>query len=295
MEIKDYNLYAIFLKAVELKNYSHAAEAVGLSSHKIISEKMRLLEDRLGVKLFVTNPRGAMPTSDAYKLCDLIIPAFAAIENAKRNITFDEGATDTLSFRCPPQIMGSLLERITEFTQKYPNMKFEIISDGPTCSTELLRDLKIDFAFSLTPLRSEDFITSTIREFTDTFFATKRFMKENNLSDKMTIHQLRKLPIIGAKRVLNREKFESLGKIQPVLDTQNFETIYDATLCNLGIGFITTDYLDKRDNTDIVKITLTDYSLPKAYLYLSYNKNYMSSSARAFLKSMNYLDEVVSQ
>ena len=269
----NYTLLKHFILIYQAGNITRAAHAFGVSA-PAFNESLHKLEKQLGVKLFITNVGrgGITPTAEAHTLYKHLLPAFAILEQAKQQITtFDENTEGTIRLRCPAQCYNKVLKAIKKFQSKFPKVEFEVTTNKTLESAELLKNHKLDLIISFEPMKDR-FESRVIGEYTDTFFTSRRFLEVHNLGDRITIEQLKRMPIVAAKRVLEKEKFRSiLGEIKTIVDLPTFDMIYNAVLDGMGIGFITHEYLDSINNPDIVKLDVVNLNLPPAFLYCSYN------------------------
>ena len=151
IELNGYNLYGLFLKVVELKNYSRVAEVVGLSSHSIVSDKMKILEKKLGIKLFKTGPCGAKATSDALALYDKVKSALRGIDMAEESIrNFNENSDAIVRIVCITDFAKlCLIKRLPQFILTYPKVRFDIQRVDSRTAEGLLRNSKVDLIVEL--------------------------------------------------------------------------------------------------------------------------------------------------
>lgn len=120
--------YIAFLKTVELKSFTKAAEALNYSQSGI-SRMINDLEDEWGVTLLERNRTGLRLTSDGINIYPYVKNLFDEYESMQRKLeelngikfgvirigTFSSVATHWL-----PQL-------ILNFQNKYPNIKFELL------------------------------------------------------------------------------------------------------------------------------------------------------------------------
>ncbi len=136
-----------FLKVIELKNLSRAAEALGISQ-PALSQNMQSLEQKLGTELFTRDKTGIKPTQAGM----LIHQKFQQVGNLYKNLKSellalekkqDEqirmGMTDNVALLS----LGKTLDR---FHKKYPATEANIIVDNSSLLIDLVKTGKLDAA-----------------------------------------------------------------------------------------------------------------------------------------------------
>ena len=295
MELKDYNLYSLFIRTVELKNYSRVAEAVGLSSHHIVSDKMKMLEQRVGVKLFVRAFRSMEPTSDALVLYERVKKTLNELDTVADEIKeFNEHSEVIIRMGCPSHIGASILRKFFKnFKEQYPKVQIEFFPSIPKQS--LLAKRELDFSIDMAEINdSNDPALEKIQliPIDFTFFTSKNFFEENKLGEKMTLSELLNYPIILQSRyrnfLLNQCKLDLKSKFRPNVSEQIYEHILDG----MGIGFEAEKVLDNRHFRDsIVRLKITDLAIPESSLLFVYCKGFLSKPAKTFLERLrSFLD-----
>lgn len=128
-DISSFNALLIFEEAARAKNFTRAAEKLGLTRVSI-SRQISALEQDLGVKLFVREHRRTSLTDAGRELAEVVSPNLAAIAQAKRRIRNRSNAqrvtvTTTVAFAT-----YWLLPRLDEFSAAEPEVDLNLmISD----------------------------------------------------------------------------------------------------------------------------------------------------------------------
>jgi LysR family glycine cleavage system transcriptional activator len=121
-------LYALtgFVAIARAGNLSRAAQGLHLTV-SALSHQVRGLEERLGQRLFVRNPRGVELTADGRQLFERIAPHFDAIEQALR--PFRARRDDVLTLTLMPSFASSwLLPRLPRFLAAHPQIEINLQS-----------------------------------------------------------------------------------------------------------------------------------------------------------------------
>ena len=125
-EISSFNALLVFEAAARAKNFTRAAEQLGLTRVSI-SRQISALEQELGVKLFVREHRRTTLTEAGRELADIVGPNLTAIAEAKRRIRNRSNpqritVTTTVAFAT-----YWLLPRLSEFGVAEPEIDLNLV------------------------------------------------------------------------------------------------------------------------------------------------------------------------
>lgn len=121
------DLYA-FLAVVQAGGFREGARASG-SSASSLSEAVRRLETRLGVRLLNRTTRSLAPTEAGARLVERLVPALGEVDAALDVVnSFRDRPTGTLRLNVPASVARLVLAPIvTPFLKTYPEIKLEVI------------------------------------------------------------------------------------------------------------------------------------------------------------------------
>ena len=124
-ELQD--LYA-FLAVVQAGGFREGARASGVSASSV-SEAVRRLEARLGVRLLNRTTRSVLPTEAGARLAERLVPALGEVEAALDVVnSFRDRPTGTLKLNVPATVARLVLPSIvTPFLKAYPEIRLEVI------------------------------------------------------------------------------------------------------------------------------------------------------------------------
>jgi len=124
-ELQD--LYA-FLAVVQAGGFREGARASGASASSV-SEAVRRLETRLGVRLLNRTTRSVVPTEAGARLAERLAPALGEVDAALDIVnSFRDRPTGTLKLNVPTTVARLVLPSIvTPFLQAYPEIRLEVI------------------------------------------------------------------------------------------------------------------------------------------------------------------------
>jgi DNA-binding transcriptional LysR family regulator len=120
-----------FVAVLEQKSFTRAAKQLGLSPARV-SELMRSLEDRLGVRLVERTTRSVAATAAGERLLARLRPVLDDYQAALDSLNdFRAKPTGTLRLTVPPPAAEFLLAPvITQFLKAYPEIKLDISVDA---------------------------------------------------------------------------------------------------------------------------------------------------------------------
>src|SRR5438874_13103338 len=119
-----------FLAVAERRSFSKAAAQLGVSS-STLSQNLRALEERLGLRLLNRTTRSVAPTAAGEQLLARLGPAFDDVRAAIESVTaFRDTPAGLVRLTLPPPaaslLIGPLLAR---FLKKYPAIRLDIEVD----------------------------------------------------------------------------------------------------------------------------------------------------------------------
>ena len=119
-----------FLRVAERKSFREAAEDMGVSP-SAISQTVRLLEDRIGVPLFIRTTRSVGLTEAGALFHAQAAPAFASLVSAWEGArTYGERPAGLLRLNMPRAVVPLLIEPIiADFCDKYPDVDVEVAGE----------------------------------------------------------------------------------------------------------------------------------------------------------------------
>jgi DNA-binding transcriptional LysR family regulator len=128
-----------FVAIAERASFAKAALQLGIS-RSALSEMMRGLEERLGVRLLNRTTRSVAPTEIGERLLSELRPALDGLESALEAINaFRDQPGGTLRLTVPRPAARSVIEPLlTRFLTSHPAITMEVITDSAL--TDIVRD-----------------------------------------------------------------------------------------------------------------------------------------------------------
>lgn len=117
-----------FIAVVQAGGFREGARARGTSASSL-SEAVRRLETRLGVRLLNRTTRSVLPTEAGARLAERLVPALGEVEAALDVVnSFRDRPTGTLKLNVPATVARLVLPSIvTPFLKAYPEIRLEVI------------------------------------------------------------------------------------------------------------------------------------------------------------------------
>jgi DNA-binding transcriptional LysR family regulator len=117
-----------FLAVVKAGGFREGARASGTSASRL-SEAVRRVETRLGVRLLNRTTRSVLPTEAGARLAERLVPALGEVEAALDVVnSFRDRPTGTLRLNVPANVARIVLPSIvTPFLKSYPEIRLEVI------------------------------------------------------------------------------------------------------------------------------------------------------------------------
>lgn len=280
-----------FAAVVQRASFARAAEHLGLSP-SALSQTIRLLESRLGVRLLNRTTRSVAPTAAGAQLHARIAPLIRAMDEAVVEVSAGAGqATGTLRINTPGMAARQLIApRLGRFHRAHPAVELDIVVD------DTLGDIvagRYDAGIRVGGRLEKDMIAVRLTpDVTMTAVASPEYLARRGVP--RTPADLAGHACINwrleADGRLYRWEFEKRGKTLEVstpgpLVTNDSDTGVEAALQGLGIlyAFERTRVDDWVAQGRLTRI-LTDWSVTKPGLFLYYaNRRHAPAALAAFI------------
>lgn len=256
----DLELYRVFCEVVKYKNISKTAEKLFVSQ-SAITQSIKKLENTLGGKVFYRNKFGVELTDEGKHLYEYIKDSVETINNAEnifsKHINLEKGK---IRIGGGNSLTASLiLEPLTNFIKKYPNIEISISSGITDVLMQKLVNGELDIVVLNLPYTSKTYSnveTISLRKSSFCFFASKKYLKERPMKEFKEIEKhtfiLPKSPSVKntiLTQYCNREGI----KINAKYEVSSSSIMKQLVLDDVGIGFANTERLnDIRDKIEII-------------------------------------------
>lgn len=282
----NYNLYKSFLVVYETKNISRAAELLYISQ-PAVSHNIKELEKQLNIQLFFKKANGMSATNEADILYKYISSAFNSIWKGELTISDMAGLkTGVVKIGSPSYLAVLYLsDIITEFRQKFPNIKIEIISKSMPDLVAMLQTQNIDIVIDCQPIPTEKSRTEVkyLTSFPHCFVTTEKYYTNKPVG----IETLNSLPLIICSQ--NSEEIRLLKsamseiKINPVIESWTTETLVKLVKAGNGVGYIQEAYVKDELQEGTLKKLNISFTPPKLDIYCGYIGDTLAYAPKKFI------------
>ena len=268
----NYESYKIFYHVALNQSISKAADKL-LISQPAVSYQIKVLEEQLGITLFVRTKKGVTLTDEGKILYSYIskgIENFINGENALTNLkNFDYGiirigASTTVSKHV-------LMPYLKTFHKLYPNIEINITNN---LTEELLRELRngnLDILILNLPMNEgKDLNIKNILEVQDIFVANKEYY--DILNKNISLSDLNNYPLLFQKKPSNTrdylDNYLNTNKIKliPKMEIVSYNLIMDFIKIGFGIGYATKEFIkEDLNNGDLYELNVTP-KIPKRFI-----------------------------
>lgn len=130
MSNENFNALATFATVARERSFTKAAAKLGISQ-SALSQSIRNLEERLGIRLLTRTTRSVSPTEAGERLLTTISPKFEEIETALADLSaMREKPAGTIRITAGEHPAVSILQpALATFLPDYPDIKVELIVD----------------------------------------------------------------------------------------------------------------------------------------------------------------------
>lgn len=264
------DLYRVFYTVAKSGSLTKAAEELYISQ-PAVSRSIKQLETQLGVSLFTRTHRGMALSAQGGKVIfneveralSLLNEAENRIEEMKNSATgvIRIGASDTI-------FEYFLADKIVEFHERFPAVKFELTADFTPDTIEKLKADKCDVAFVNLPISPDPDLKlyGNCMRLNDVFVVGEKYKELAETPVSLT--ELKNYPLIlmdqntVARRSLSNF-LSSLGvDLQPSIEVGGWDFMKRLVMRGMGVGVIPREYVASQLQSGSLFEVKTDPALP---------------------------------
>ncbi|MGN0818362.1 MAG: LysR family transcriptional regulator [Candidatus Coproplasma sp.] len=245
-------LYRVFYTVAKCGSLTRAAEELFISQ-PAVSQAIKQLESQLGTSLFNRTHRGMELSVQGGKLIfKQVEEALAMLDSAENKlIELKTTATGTIRVGATDSIFSNILaEKIEAFNEKYPAVKFELITGTTPETLNQLKENRCDVGFVNLPIEDKDVnFTGTVAHLSDTFVAGRKYAAL--MDKKLNLKDLQEFPLLMIEtNTVARRAFSSytqtLGiQLNPDIEVANWDLMIKLAVNGMGIGCVPREYAEK--------------------------------------------------
>lgn len=280
---------AAFLTVARERSFTRAAAQLGVSP-SALSQTMRALEERLGVRLLTRTTRSVAPTEAGERLVGSVGPHLDEIEAGLAALSeLRDKPAGTIRITTVDHAAETILwPKLARFLAEYPDIHVDLIVDNT------LRDIvteRFDAGIRMGERLARDMIAVRIGPdirlaavATPAYFeAHGQPRKPQELAHHRCINM--RLPTLGGVYVWEFEKGprEINIRVEGQLTVNDIAVITKAALNGVGIGFIPEDLVQPHLDSGALVRVLSDWTPPFPGYFLYYPSRRQQSPAFALL------------
>ncbi len=264
------DLYRVFYTVAKSGSLTKAAEELYISQ-PAVSRSIKQLETQLGVTLFTRTHRGMQLSANGgeliYAEVEKALNLLGDAENRIAEVT--TSATGTIRIGASDTIFEYFLaDKIVEFHERFPAVKFELLADVTPDTIEKLKAEKCDVAFVNLPISADAELElhGNCMRLNDIFVATDKFAE---LKDTETsLEALQKYPLIlMEENTVSRKSldnfFHSVGvEMTPSIEVGSWDLMKRLVSRGMGVGVIPRQYVAQMLEDETLFEVKTDVALP---------------------------------
>lgn len=272
----------IFKHVAELKSVSKAAEHLGYVQSNV-SQRIKGLEDELGIRLFLRNNRGVTLTQEGQILLEYANRILLLMDEAKSHVSPKKwrrsltiGAPQTISAVTIPQLLAS-------FLRDNKNIDVKVRTSDKQKLQEMLFFGELDGIFLNGPYDYLQFET-----------VYRYFEKIVLISPKHSQSPGQTLIVNSDINCIYRNKLLDLCKEQnfndpDIIEFDSLESILQAVYDGLGISIIPADIANRRK--EIQTVTYQELSETIQISFVVKKSNQQSQSLKKFIRFLQRIDK----
>lgn len=190
-----YTKYKAFLKVVELNSFTKAGKCLGYTQ-SAISQMLNSLEEELNTTLLFRNKSGIKITNEGIELLPFIKEVCDSYDILnERAVSINSIDRGIIKIGLIPSVAYTWIADImSEFREKYPNVKYELTTGNSKEIQNRVKDQDIDFGITYSPVISELMGVKLMDEELCLIGA-----KSNKINKKLTFEELAQLNFIWSK------------------------------------------------------------------------------------------------
>ncbi len=288
----NFELYKVFYYVAKNLSFSDAAAKLYISQ-SAVSQSIKVLEEQLGVKLFLRNTKQVKLTPDGDVLYKHVEQAFNFIKTGERSIQETHalkrgelriGASDTIC-------RHYLLPYLRKFHQLYPQIRINITNRPSPVCVELLEKGQTDIAVAHLSDTGK-YNNMTVVKLTtveDVFIAGNAFTHLRGRH--LTLEELAALPLLMlephtvARSVLNKFAASHGVKLTPEVELGSVDLLIDLVKIGLGISFVSREYIEKElANDELFTLDVAVNTAPRSLGIITHNRLPVPMAAQKFIE-----------
>lgn len=284
------NLYKFFCAVAEEKNISKASEKLFVSQ-PAVSFSIRELEKELNQQLFVRKSKGVELTAFGKILYSQIkdcVDKFDKIEQmAFRFSKLDQGILRIGA--CTSNVNQILMEYLTEFAKKYPNVQIVMERDNDDRLLQRLTENSLDMIFVDKSDKIDDFKIVKTFDVDYQLLGNKKF-KEKYVEEDVDLKNFPVSDLIvpsvnnGSRTTINKFFANNSIKFEPKYELDSYILLYDFVKKGFGIAFANVDYYKQAIANEEVYVIFPQFKIKARQIVCLTNFDVSNPALNSFVQ-----------
>ncbi len=283
-------LYRIFYSVAINQNITKASEQLHISQPAVTTH-IKNLEEYLGISLFIRTRKGVVLTDIGQKIFIEVKKALNIFENVEQQLKiYQEDNYGVIRLGISTSLVRFyLLDYLTDFQKKYPNVKIEINTDPTIKNIKLLQNGMLDLIICKLPEQlDKDLEFIKLGETSYEFVVNEEIAKK--IKEPVNVNELIKYPLL-----LQKSPSNSYSSAQKLFKNNNINwesqfnigsssLLIDFAKIGYGIGYTTKLYVEKELQNESLLLLKTNLKMPKIdYGIITLKNNVLTTSCYNFI------------
>ena len=257
-----YDAYRVFDVVARSGSFTRAAQELNTGQPNV-TRTVGNLERALGCTLFARTKHGATLTPEGEKLYAHIAAAVRHIQAGEAEIAAANSLEDGIVSIAASEnaLRGCLLPVLESVREKYPKLRLRVANCSSAQGVDALNDGTADMAVVTTPFDLPANIDSVpVKTFRETAVAGRAFAY---LADApLTFADLARFPLVCPNEKTATRRFyaglfaQNGAPFRPAVEAATSDQILPLVKSNLGIGFVSRDFLTDADGVVPLRIDI---------------------------------------
>lgn len=295
----NYELYKVFYYVAKSLSFSEAAAGLYISQ-SAVSQSVKLLEKRLGQKLFVRNTKRVSLTPEGEMLLKHIEPAVQLIIRGENQLSRDasEGGMQLRIAASDTICRYVLVPYFRNLHERFPDVHINILNGtSPRCA-QMLESGQVDLIVTNSPNESltGNMQIRDIREFSDVFVGNPEhfpacFADNSGRTRTLPMKTLLTYPIMmlsksSATSDFLHKQFQRLSlDLVPSIELNSNDLLLDLARIGLGIACV-PDFCIPETDPALKRLSIRE-TLPKRKLVIAYDEKWpLSLPAKTLIEAL---------
>jgi DNA-binding transcriptional LysR family regulator len=283
-----------FLVVAETHNFTRAAAKLGLSQ-SALSQIVRRLEERLGVRLLARTTRSVAPTEAGERLAEGLAPMLRDLDQRLSDLSaFRDKPAGTIRITTVEHAAKTiLLPRLSRFLPDYPDVTVEIVVDYGLANVVTDR---FDAGVRLGKQVAKDMIAVRLGpDIQMAIVGSPKYLRQHGTPtkpDHLVEHRCINLRLPTSETLfpwpLSKGGRETRVSVDGPLIANTIDLIRDAALDGVGLAYLPLDQVEKAVKAGRLHHVLAEWTPPLSGYHLYYPSRHSSPAFKLLVDTLRF-------